>query len=94
MSRAFVKEQDDAVEESFPSDRFPNTRMTLRSRVPRGSTPSALLPEPHMPPRKTLAIARLWHQHPVTCGTGPLEERPLGSVRRRKIMIGFNSAPR
>jgi hypothetical protein len=92
MSRAFVKEQDNPSR-SFPSDQFPNTRMTLHPRAPRGSMPSSLLPAPHMPPRRTLAIARLWHQHPVTCGTGPHEGRPLGSFRRRKIMIRFISAP-
>jgi hypothetical protein len=83
MSRAFVKEQDNPVEEV--PERHP--------RAPRGSMPSSLLPAPHMPPRRTLAIARLWHQHPVTCGTGPHEGRPLGSFRRRKIMIRFISAP-
>jgi Transcription elongation factor, GreA/GreB, C-term len=35
-----------------------------------------------MPLRKCLAIAQLWRQHPAMCGTGPHEERPLGSFRR------------
>jgi hypothetical protein len=92
MSRAFVKEQDDAVEElpersisEHPNDVTPEGATRIDAELAAART--------HMPPRRTLAIARLWHQHPVTCGTGPHEGRPLGSFRRRKIMIGFTSAP-
>jgi hypothetical protein len=92
MSRAFVKEQDNPVEElperpisEHPNDVTPEGATRIDAELAAARTAYAAA--------QNSGIARLWHQHPVTCGTGPHEGRPLGSFRRRKIMIWFTSAP-
>ena len=93
MSRAFVKEQDNPVEElperqisKHPNDVTPEG--AARIDVELAAARTAYAAAQNSGDRAALASAsrdvRYWSS----------EERTLGSFRRRKIMIGFTSAPR